>query len=149
VYGQHPQAKWEQHQHHRQTAQQGQQQHQQQQPMLSTSPPHQQQQEQQQQRGGVRGGVNGSKVRGVSWGSRPGSRAGRPLRPQLVQPLQASGFRYKPTRSPFKHKRVMMQQVRGWRALSCTPEPVCAPGACARSTLLSTLGAKPPGVQRC
>jgi hypothetical protein len=37
----------------------------------------------------------------------------RPLQPQLVQPLQASGFRYRPTRSPFKHKRVMMQQVGG------------------------------------
>jgi hypothetical protein len=37
----------------------------------------------------------------------------KPLRPQLVQPLQASGFRYRPTRSPFKHKRVMMQQVGG------------------------------------
>jgi hypothetical protein len=39
--------------------------------------------------------------------------ASRPLQPQLVQPLQASGFRYRPTRSPFKHKRVMMQQVGG------------------------------------
>lgn len=39
------------------------------------------------------------------------------LKPQLVMPLQASGFRYRPTRSPFKHKRIMMQQVgfkRGW-----------------------------------
>jgi hypothetical protein len=42
-----------------------------------------------------------------------------------VQPLQASGFRYRPTRSPFKHKRVMMQQVReascvmAWHGMAC------------------------------
>jgi hypothetical protein len=40
-----------------------------------------------------------------------GGGGGGGLRVQLVRPLQASGFQYRPTRSPFKRKRIMMQQV--------------------------------------
>jgi hypothetical protein len=59
---------------------------------------------------------------------------------QLVLPLHACGFQYRPTRSPLRKKRIMMQQVRQYDVIDIWHNTVTKGVRCCRTAALQAAG---------